>query len=459
VDRTIERLREYLLPGRAEDDLQFRSELLSLAHLSLVLVGALLTVVPLLMLAAGLGVVPVELTDTVSRLPNLALTFIGLATLAAAKLTRQAPRLLAGISIWLSVVVLDLCALAIAAEAGWADHYMFGYITLVMFGSAALPYRPLHVLALGLAITIAHLSLWAALGPQFAAASQAAILLVVTTAACALTAIVYRNRLENHRTHRQALQASEDLRQAQARLLISDSAATMGRMAAALSHELNSPIGALASAVDTLGLIAEKQEEAPSPKLAELARETANSGRKSAARLKEIVARMQRFTNLDRAEIQAADLNELIRDVVALLDAEVQIKAAVELELMSLPRYACRPQQMSAVLSNLIGNAVEAVDPVERGGRVRVASSQMDGRIEIIIEDNGRGIPPDQLREIFNPGTFTISGERVAASNWGMFSCRQIVQEHGGDIVVTSEPGAGTTVRIELPQSGAIMPV
>jgi signal transduction histidine kinase len=156
---------------------------------------------------------------------------------------------------------------------------------------------------------------------------------------------------------------------------------------------------------------------------------------------------MQRFTNLDRAEVQSADLNEILKDVIALIASE-NAQAPVEADYGGIPRFMCRPQQMSAVFSNLIANAIDAV---RDGGAVRVTTGAARGRIEISVEDNGRGIPPDDLATLFDPAAFRVSQGRVSASNWSLFSCRQIVQEHGGDIEVSSENGRGTQVRVLLP--------
>ena len=98
-------------------------------------------------------------------------------------------------------------------------------------------------------------------------------------------------------------------------------------MAAAVSHELNSPIGALVSGVDTLLLLAARQpHSSPSEqqRLLVLQNELRKSIQQSTDRLREIVARMQRFSNLDMAEVQSANVNDLITDVAALLEPQYE---------------------------------------------------------------------------------------------------------------------------------------
>ena len=107
----------------------------------------------------------------------------------------------------------------------------------------------------------------------------------------------------------------------------------------------------------------------------------------------------------------------------------------------------CKPQQLSVVFSNIITNALSAVNGQ---GRILISTSQEGKEIEVRIEDNGKGVDSRELHSIFDPG-FRVSGGRMAAGNWGLFSSRQIVREHGGDIRIASSEGQGTRVTIALP--------
>ena len=70
--------------------------------------------------------------------------------------------------------------------------------------------------------------------------------------------------------------------------------------------------------------------------------------------------------------------------------------------------------------------------------------------VSISVADTGIGIPPEKLESIFNP-TFTVAEGRVEARNWGLFTARQIVLGHGGEIEVRSQAEQGTTVTVRLP--------
>lgn len=269
----------------------------------------------------------------------------------------------------------------------------------------------------------------------------------------ALTVVVYHQRVNAYRARRLAEESFEELRQAQSRLLMSENAASQGRFAAALSHELNSPMGALSSALDTLFNAYEKLESHQDQinRLRSVIVGATSSARQSSQRLMEIMERMKHLTNLDRAEEQVVDLNELLESTAALHLGELERRARVTLALESLPRVQCRPQQMSAVFSNLLRNAA---DSIEREGTIHISSNHRGREIVLEVRDSGRGIPRDRLLHIFDP-SFRVEGSRVSTSNWGLFISRSIITEHGGQLEIDSDEGRGTTARISLPIGNA----
>jgi signal transduction histidine kinase len=250
------------------------------------------------------------------------------------------------------------------------------------------------------------------------------------------------------------LQAAEVLRRAEAKVLLSEYGASIGRFAAALSHELNSPIGALKSALQAFNTLAGKKAVLPPERRNELEALEAtlrSNAIESVERLHQIVLRMQRFSNLDRHEILPVDLNSLLQDVVNILKAGVKGDVHLELDFQPLPSVSLRPQHMSAVFSNLLHSAIEGLSS---GDRVRLATRQSYSQVEVTVEDNGKGLSAEELANIFDPA-FKVKDGRVSTGNWGLFSSRQIVREHGGDIEIQSTPGKGTTVRVILPFSEA----
>jgi len=224
----------------------------------------------------------------------------------------------------------------------------------------------------------------------------------------------------------------------------------VGRLAAALTHELNTPLGALKSSVDTMLVVAAKQATAQpeaQQRLVTMQAELRKSVTSSIDRLQVVIARLQRFIDLDHSERQPIDLNELLGDVAILFAPAIKDRVKLEFDLRPLPRLSCRPQQLTTVFTCLLSNAINALNG---DGRIRISSEKIESMIQVKIEDNGRGMEPADLETIFEPG-FKVSGGRMSTGNWSLFSSRQIVFEHGGDIEITSTPGKGTIVNVRLP--------
>jgi signal transduction histidine kinase len=273
---------------------------------------------------------------------------------------------------------------------------------------------------------------------------------IVTVLATAVCVSQYRQTHESYLTHRLQLQASEEMRKTQCKVLLSDSAASMGRLAAALSHELNNPLGILRSNLDTMKELLENARELPAEKVArlrEMQGQLCRNSQASVERMQQTVRRMQRFTNLDRAEVMPVGINQLLEDVSELVQNALERRTRIELHLEPAPDVKARPQMLSAVFSALLQNAAEAS---RNGSAVRVSSRLVGRDVRVEIEDRGAGMSKQELVSAMEP-SFRVKGERVAACNWNLFGARQIVREHGGDINISSEPGKGTRVVVNLP--------
>ncbi len=453
-----EQIQKYLTPGGSENDEGFRAEILRLSRVGLQVLGGVEIGVTVLMVIANLLLDPIA-TALGARLTLLAvLTPLGLATIGVSRLDflKQQYRKLACLSGVLAMAALTSFFLHMTRLDPSSDDFIPGTMTLILLVTvSAVPLKPVQTLYYGGLIiatyVICALGAWdhANLGSGVEGI-YVVFGFTLTLLACALSAVLYNQRRSMWQMHRSMLTAAEQMRQSEARNMLAQNAASVGRLAAALSHELNSPIGALVSAVDTLLLLAARQATSPpeqQQRLVVLQNDLRKSIRESTERLKGIVARMQRFTNLDKAEVQSANINEIISDVIALLEPTFKDRAQVELKLNPVPELICRPQQLSAVFSSLLGNAIDAS---EADARVCLSTFVHDGHVVTRIQDNGRGLEADQAANIFDPG-FRVSAGRVSTGNWSMFSSRQIIREHGGDIDLKSSPGQGTCVDVKLP--------
>ena len=455
-----ERARRYILPGSIEQDPGFRQEIQRLSHIGLMVVGGVGVAVSAFMTGAHMLLDPsYEMLSTRAAMLGSILTVGGLTLLAArVKALYVHARLIASISALLIAAIITWSLLLLTQFDPTADSSISGNITLIMLVvAAAIPFRPTDMLVFGFAVESIYVLLALLALHLYNTGSGVDPITVLynfmlACVAAVLTAVVYEHRRSTYEWHCRTLETAEKLRNAEARNLLSENAASVGRLAAALSHELNSPIGALVSGVDTLLLLASRQSHAPpveQERLIVLQNELRKSIKLSTDRLRDTVTRMQRFSNLDAAETQAANVNELLTDVAALLEPKYDGKVKVEMDLQELPLLVCRPQQLSAVFSNLIGNAIDATNGT---GRVTVSSRKADSRLVLSFSDDGKGLGPAELSTIFDPGFKVVHG-RVSTGNWSMFSSRQIVREHGGEIEIQSERGKGTCVKVLLPVS------
>jgi hypothetical protein len=107
---------------------------------------------------------------------------------------------------------------------------------------------------------------------------------------------------------------------------------------------------------------------------------------------------------------------------------------------------------MEQIMSNILHNAVLYLEP-SRPGRIEVSSEQDPEEIRFLIRDNGRGIAPEDMDEVFAPfrraGTASIPGEGM-----GLAYVQALVRRHGGTIRCMSEPGVGTTFIVGIPHRG-----
>lgn len=456
----LRELRAYLLPGAAERDPGFRELISKLSVFGLKVTAAVTVGVSVF---ATLSRV-VFLSDTDITLPARLIAMVLLVSLGLLAYgtthTAFGRRNARGLTMTLAVLVsvlLNHFALRVSALEPAIEFYIPSQLTLILLvGVAAVPLRPMQALGLGIALGVVYL-LQANLARQLLGIGSGPIpehlyfIQTLSLLAAALSGVLYRQRYLNYQSYVRGLEAAEQLRRAETRVLLSDHAASLGRIAAALSHELNSPIGALKSAVDTMVLINARltqSEGAERERLLRLQADLRRSLLESSTRLAGIVERMQRFTNLDRAEILEADMNELLRDAASMLHSEIKGQIQLELDLQPLPRLLSRPSQLSAVFHGLMLNAASALG--DGPGRIVVSSRTTDENVEILVADDGKGMSGEDLVSLFEP-RFQTAGGRIASGNWSMFSFRRILREHGGDMEVQSTEGQGTRVRILLP--------
>ncbi|MBH3342063.1 CBS domain-containing protein [Pseudomonas mendocina] len=283
---------------------------------------------------------------------------------------------------------------------------------------------------------------------------------------------------QRNRVLRQAL---VDLKESQAQLLQSEKMASLGQMVAGVAHELNTPLGYVKNNVQLLRELSEPLFELaaaqarlgqclndPDCDEASLAQalQAAEQARQQAApellaedlqqlygdtlygleQIAELVVGLKDFARLDRAMSEEVDLNDCIRSALLIARNNIKDKAEVVQQLGELPRIACAPSQINQVLLNLLTNAAQAIDGM---GRIQIRSWADAQGIHVSLQDNGRGMPPEVMAKIFDP--FFTTKPVGQGTGLGLSISYKIVQDHGGQIRVASEPGRGTRFLISLP--------
>lgn len=230
-----------------------------------------------------------------------------------------------------------------------------------------------------------------------------------------------------------------ELGRAQASLIQAEKAAAIGRLAASLAHEINNPLQSLNNCLH----LARRVDPTGDKQAAYLAMAQDEVGR-----LIGIVGQMLSFYRPAAGESRVeTDLNRLLHDVLSLVGRQLEQNGiSAELDLHpELPTIMAIPNNVHQVLLNVILNAVDAMPD---GGRLEIATQQhAGGWAGVTIRDSGRGIPPEQLAQIFEP-FFTTKDD---GTGLGLAISVGIVEAHGGQIDVESQPGKGSTFSIRFP--------
>jgi signal transduction histidine kinase len=237
---------------------------------------------------------------------------------------------------------------------------------------------------------------------------------------------------------------NEHLRQ---QLLQAQRLSSVGTLASSVAHEFNNILTTIINYAK-IGLRAVANETARSQALEKIL--TASQ------RAATIISSMLGFARSTVQQRQTTDLVALVEEVLILTEKDLsKHRVQVEKRFEGRPRASVVPAQIEQILINLIINARQAMP---RGGRLRieVRDNPRTALAEIRISDTGVGIPPEQLRMIFEPFYTTKEPDEHGhgGSGLGLSVCRQIIEQHQGRIRVESVVGRGSTFTVKLPVSG-----
>jgi signal transduction histidine kinase len=252
----------------------------------------------------------------------------------------------------------------------------------------------------------------------------------------------------------------QKLKDTQIQLVQSEKMASLGTLAAGVAHEVNSPMGVVESAADVskrciskitdiIGKSSKLDEIKQDPgfrKAVELMYQNNSLIISASQAVSKIVQSLRNFARLDESDIKFDDIHIGIDNTLILLRSRIKDRIQIVREYGNLPLVCCSHSQMNQVFMNLLSNAIESID---NQGVITISTSTVDQQVVIAIKDDGKGIPPDQIDKIFNPG-FTTKGVGVG-TGLGLSICYNIIEKHKGVLQVNSELGQGTEFTITIP--------
>jgi PAS domain S-box-containing protein len=275
----------------------------------------------------------------------------------------------------------------------------------------------------------------------------------------------------------------EESRQNEVQMMQTEKMSSLGQMVAGLAHEMNTPLGFVKNNIEMLEAKNKETKELialyeklrsqimyGSPNdVAMLLSQIDNAAQKvknrvwqesdnlfrSAVegidRIQDLVLNLKNFSRLDEADFKPTDINENIEATLKI--AGYLFKGGIQLikDFSPVPLIQAFPAQMNQVFLNLITNAVHAVD--ERTGRITIKTMVQGNQVVVKVIDNGKGIPPENLKKIFDP--FFTTKPVGQGTGLGLSIAYKIVEKHGGKIDVQSQVGRGTEITVSLPISSS----
>jgi signal transduction histidine kinase/CheY-like chemotaxis protein len=254
-----------------------------------------------------------------------------------------------------------------------------------------------------------------------------------------------------------------ELRRLQASAIQNDRVIALGTLAASVAHEINNPLTYLLSHAEMCERRLERLEQALAALPAESAqplrplvnqlRADLDPVRSAGERIARITRQLKTFSRSSDERREVIDMKDVVRSVLALVGKDVEACAKVRLELAERVYVFADEARLVQVVLNLVVNAKQAVQAKKRSdGKITIVAQRQADRVLLDVEDNGPGVPAHHRDQIFDP--FFTTKEPGEGTGLGLFVCRNIVRELGGDISIEDPPGGGARFRITLAAHG-----
>lgn len=238
-----------------------------------------------------------------------------------------------------------------------------------------------------------------------------------------------------------------DLKSYREKLVMTERTAAWRDIARSIAHEIKNPLSPIQLSVENL----RKSYSVNRARFDKIFPECTDTILEEVERLRQLATEFSDFARMPLPVFEDVFLSEALENAVHLF-RETAESAKIKLKYKSISGLRVRADrnQLVQVFDNIIKNAIEAMDG---GGEIRITEKEVDGKPVVLIEDNGPGIPRENLPRIFSP-YFTT---KPVGSGLGLPIVQRILNDHGAGIEVHSEQGVGTWMIITFPEPGAAL--
>ena len=249
----------------------------------------------------------------------------------------------------------------------------------------------------------------------------------------------------NEELEKKVKERTQELNDTQAQLVQAEKLATIGTLAGGVAHEINNPLTAVLTNAQILKMTAESKDDIESLSLIE----------EGAKRCQAIIQKLMKYArkSMGPAEtLSKVDVNKAVENTVAFLNYQLQ-QENIELRFQKkegLHSVEGNSNELEQVFTNLILNSKDAIKQAGRDGLIEIKTSEQNGSVQIIVKDNGIGIPKENTSKIFDP--FFTTKEVGKGTGLGLAVTYGIIQKHNGFIYVDSVVGHGATFSVSLPK-------
>ena len=239
----------------------------------------------------------------------------------------------------------------------------------------------------------------------------------------------------------------ERTRELEAQLHQAEKAAVVGRLAAAIAHEIRNPLNYINLTLDHL-----RSSFSPAdPERREKFDRLANQLKTEVGRINRHITDFLKYSRPSALELQPTNLRTEAEDALRIIEAQAT-ENGIETHLEQhgdVPLVMADKEALRSVFTNLLLNGLQAIDG--HGGGLNITISKAaNGQAEIEISDTGRGIAPEDISKVFEPYYST----KETGTGLGLAIVKKAIDDHGGSIRVVSKIGSGTTFTITLPAKG-----